>query len=212
MYITTSLGYHFETDQEIRAGSMVTVPLPTDIETVSMEEAHVRFWATMYARGLEWDNSILGPYNIGAEQDNLPDQILRLERDKLIIFINAIFDAGGKPILHKSGSGRTDIPEIWFNSKHKGVVDGVQYILLRLGVRSKVRFTKHRRLWSVKVAGHGAFLRLMEFLTDITEPLLKARINRVLERSEAHRFSADPGVVRDRVDMVSEFAPRKSRW
>lgn len=212
MYVTTNLGYKFHTDEVLRVGTVANIPKPVIENEVDLDEAHVRFWATMYSRALSWDNSILGPYDIGAQEDCLPDEILNLTEDKLRVFINAVYDAAGKPILHKSGTGKTDIPEMWLVSKHLGVCEGYQYLLLRLGIKSKVRKLSDRKVWSTKVTGHGSFLLLMNTLTDLTHPTLLTRINRVMEGSDCDIFGPESGVVKDRIAMVSEFAPRKNRW
>lgn len=211
MFVTTNLGFTYNTDEDVKVGTIVQVPTPKVSNPVKMKEAHVRFWATMYSKGLDWDNSILGEYNIGAKKEEIHPNLLNLSMPKLKIFVNAIFDAAGKPLLHKSGSGMAHIPEIWLNTKHRGVAEGWQFMLLRLGVRSMVRFNGLRGIWSLKVSGNRAVLALMKYLTNITNPVVLQKLDRVLKESGTDQYKPEWGV-RDRVNMVSEFAPVKSRW
>ncbi|EHQ51131.1 XRE family transcriptional regulator [Ectothiorhodospira sp. PHS-1] len=79
-----------------------------------------------------------GVWGCSALEKDIPSVIYTLERDSLALFINRLFACDGSAFVQANGQGR-----ISYASSSPLLVRGLQHLLLRFGILSKVRIKKN---------------------------------------------------------------------
>jgi uncharacterized protein len=80
----------------------------------------------------------LNAYGYLAIEKEIPEIVFKLRKEKLALFLNRLFSCDGSIYYNKSRNGW----EIDYSSSSKKLIEGVQHLLLRFGVLSKLRQKK----------------------------------------------------------------------
>ncbi len=87
---------------------------------------HSRFFVDFFER--------LGVRSVGSDQKEVPSAIFSAPRDAVVGFLQAVFTADGTVRIHPDPSGAW----VALTSKSKHLLQGVQLLLLNLGIRSRI--------------------------------------------------------------------------
>ncbi|HEX9566295.1 MAG TPA: ribonucleotide reductase N-terminal alpha domain-containing protein, partial [Thermoplasmata archaeon] len=87
---------------------------------------HSRFFVDFFER--------LGVRSVGSDQKEAPSAIFSAPRDAVVGFLQAVFTADGTVRIHPDPSGAW----VALTSKSKHLLQGVQLLLLNLGIRSRI--------------------------------------------------------------------------
>lgn len=76
-------------------------------------------------------------FDRGAREKKIPDSIFRLNRRQIVLFLSRLFTTDG---WASSSTKYKNNAEIGYGSSSKELIDGVQHLLLRFGIRSTVSY------------------------------------------------------------------------
>ena len=203
MIVTTAVGYTFETeDESIEVGSQVNVPIPQHSESTSTSDKVINFLAHMYGLQKEWTAESMGKFSAPDGLEHFPDYIMKLHEDNLKLFLIKMYGAGATLINHKSGTNSNDMPEVRFRCVHKSLAQEIQYLWLRLGIKTRVYYHTQLKKWIVQTAGNAAYVAMRPYLIAARNPKISKKMKE-LDRLVPFKFRVDDYPVKDRVVEVS---------
>lgn len=203
MIITTAVGYTFETeDDSIEVGTQTNVPIPQISEPTYASDKVIKFLAQMYGLQKEWNASSMGKFSVPDGLKHFPDYVLTLHEDGLKDFLIKMYAAGASLVNHKSGSGRASMPEVRFRCEHESLARELQFLWLRVGIKTRIYFHTQLKKWVVQSAGNAAYVEMRPYLIATRNPKILKKM-KDLDRLVPFKFRVDDYPVKDRVVEIS---------
>ena len=102
----------------------------------------------------------LGLFGLRSHEKFIPDQVFRLPKRQVAVFLRHLWATGGSVTLGRNGGGRVS-----FASTSRRMLDGIDRLLLRFGISSRIREVTpgaHRPQYTLDVSGRDDQLVFLE--------------------------------------------------
>lgn len=206
--VTTVHGYVFESDQvpNHRPTLRTRVPKPELKEFSKIPLAKRNFAATFVGHQQEWPEKTLIRKGFPDGLKKLPDEFLQMTDGQIKNFLIKVYDIGAYLNVHwPSKDAEFGVPEIWFHCKEEQMARQIQYMWLRLNVRTKVWYAKQRKMWQVSSAGKNAYIESRQYLLKMTNPKIKER-RKILDQQIPFDYRLHKKIhITDRIKEVEDL-------
>lgn len=204
MFVKTSLGYTFETDDPAaKVGKRIVVPPPPVGERSTVSDRVMNFMAQMYGRQKEWNQKKMGRFAAPDGLHHFPDYILNLDVPRLKTFLTKFCSVNATLAAHYSRTSDAHTPEVWMKCKHETLARELQYLWHRVGVRTRVTYRKQMGKWLVLNSGSASYLQIRELLMNSKNPNLVSRAKKI-DRYVPLKFRVMDTEFTDRVVEISD--------
>lgn len=190
MQVITSAGYRFETDDtSIEVGQKVEIPIPKIETPTTSSDKVIRFLAQMYGLQKEWHPITLERYGAPDGLEHFPEFILTLREDRLRPFLVRMYSAGATLVRHYSSSSY-DTPEVRFRCVNESLARELQYLWLRMGIKTRVVYHTQIKKWLVQTSGNASYVQMRDFIKSTKNPRLIKKM-RELDSLVPFKFRMD---------------------
>lgn len=177
MRVRTALGYEVELTEPVEVGEIIEVPTPEPEETSTAGPAAIKFLAHMYGLQKEWSKVAQKRYKVEHGLEHFPPYILDLPKEDLETFLVRFISAGGSLIKHYSGTNTKHIGEVRLKCIHRSLAVELQYILQRLGIRTRIVWHGQLNRWLVQTSGHAAYILMRPYIKRTQNPRLLKKMH-----------------------------------
>lgn len=176
MWAKTSRGYVVEAGDDWEIGDRVLIPAWEPDEIVKISKEQIKFLGQVYGTQKEFSSYLRDKYDAPRGLEALPSYIFNLSDKDLKLFLVHMYSAGGRVYKHVSGTDKNPTLEVRLVLKHENLVREMQYLLLRLGVRTSPWYHKKNDQWWFNTSGFDAYVKMRDILKTTSSPMLRARI------------------------------------
>lgn len=207
MKITTEVGYEFEMrdDPSLEEGEWLMIPDPKVEEDNSLSDVGLNFLAQYYGYQKRANNVSSSRHGAHPDMKVFPDSVLNLPLDRLGEFVTKMASAGCYIFHHRSGAGdNRDQPEVWFRFRHPEAARQMQWMLLRLRVKTRIYYHNQIQLWLVKTSGIRSYVRMIPFLKATKNPKVVNKVKdfQWMVKEKRSKLRRDDGRVWDGVRVI----------